>query len=200
MGLPPVPPYKEPRTSPHRTGRGRTDQLGVGDAPGDLVEGGRGDRSLLRSRYNDDERVTSPGPGTDRAAASALVLAVAGSVATLGTALLPWHQSGAVDRNGFELARAAGRLDLLETAAARAVVWAWFAVPALVAGVWLAATLRQLGWVVALAGTVGAVAILAATVVLAAPIPVEVGPVAALAAGAVTLVGAGVLAWSRRRT
>jgi hypothetical protein len=164
----------------------------VGDVPGDLVEGKRGDRAGLRSRYNDDETVTSPRTRAE-------IGALAGAVLTLGTALLPWHRSGQVQRNGFALARAVDRLDLLEGTASRLVLWAWFAVPALVAAAWLASSLRRPRLVAVLAGSVGVIAVVASVIVLAAPFPVLAGPWVGLVAGTATLVAAAWLGWQTRR-
>lgn len=51
--------------------------------------------------------------------------------AVLGGALLPWHRSGRVHRNGFALARAADDLGLVSTTAFRILFVAAFLLPLL---------------------------------------------------------------------
>ena len=126
-------------------------------------------------------------------------MTVGASVIVLVSAFLPWHRSGLARRDSFELARLADELGVAASAPARAVLWAWFAVPALVAATWLAATVRRVGLIAVLGGTVAAVAVVAATVVLAAPGPPEPGPLVALGAGAVAAGGALRTCWPGRR-
>ena len=159
--------------------------------------------AVLRSRYNDDGSVTSPRPtgsgAPRRTVPPAVLVTVAATVAVLASGFLPWHRSGLARRDSFELARLADSLGVAETAPARMVLWAWFAVPALVGATWLAAALRRVGLVAVLGGTVAAVAVVAGVVVLAAPGPSEPGPWVALGAGAVAAGGALRTVWRGRR-
>ena len=112
----------------------------------------------------------------------------------LVSALLPWAASGQAQRNGFELAWVADDLGEIEGAGPRALLWTWFAIPALVAGAWLGATFGRRLVVAALTGTVAILAVAAALVVLASPLDAELGPRAALVVGTATAAGAARLA------
>jgi hypothetical protein len=56
---------------------------------------------------------------------------VVASAAVLGGALLPWHRSGRVHRNGFALARAADDLGLVSSTAYRVLFVAAYLLPLL---------------------------------------------------------------------
>ena len=98
-------------------------------------------------------------------------------------ALLPWHTSGQVERDAFELARAADALGLV-SGAARRLLFVCLAVLPLLAALALAAAVagraRLVGVMASLAGAVGlaSVAVAARATDITDPGP----PVAALAA------------------
>jgi hypothetical protein len=123
-----------------------------------------------------------------------MLVAVAGTLAVLASALAPWSRSGSVGRNAFELAQAADDLGEIDSGVARAALLAWFAIPMLVAGVWLAATFVRPLLVAGLAGTVAAMGVVAGIAVLVSPLRTGPGPWLALPAGAVTLGAAARLA------
>jgi hypothetical protein len=164
---------------------------------------------LLRECYNGDDPVTSganriqgmlrgpDGRGMSRQVAT--VAAVAASVAVLAAALLPWHRSGSVDRNAFSLARAARDIGAVDGTVPRGLLTASFAMPALVAGAWLAATFRRHRLLAMLGGTVGAIGLAGAIAILASPIRPGSGVWAALAAGTAGIAAALVLVLLPRR-
>jgi hypothetical protein len=127
------------------------------------------------------------------------VVTIAGAVVVLVSAFLPWHLSGEAHRNSFDLARVADTLGEVDRPFERAALWAWYAVPVLVAAAWLAATFRRPVLVATLGGTVGLLAVLASMVMVLSPLPMEAGPRLALPAGIVTVAGAIVLARPDRR-
>jgi hypothetical protein len=131
-----------------------------------------------------------------------MLVAVGGALVVLASALAPWSRSGSVSRNAFELAQAADDLGEVDGGLARLALFAWFAVPALVACVWLAATFVRPVLVAALAGTVAVMSLVAAGTVLASPLRPGWGPWLAIPAGAVTLLAAAGIALNlgNRRT
>lgn len=122
------------------------------------------------------------------------VACVATSGAVVLGAILPWHRSGGVRRNGFALARVADDLGLLTSGGLRVLFVAVFLVP-LLAALTLAGTV--LGWsrAVGLAAICTGALAVAATMVtqsaigLSQPGPVVTGlaGVAALGCGALTM-------------
>ena len=127
---------------------------------------------------------------------AARAVTVAGALAVVTAGFLPWSRSGEAQRNSFELARSAERLDVLTGAAHQAAV-AWYLVPALVALLWITATLRWDRAAAGLGAVVGALALAAAALVLRSPLKVEPAVPIAGGAGAVALAGALALGASR---
>lgn len=128
-----------------------------------------------------------------------MLLSVAGAVAVLGSAMATWSRSGSVGRNAFELARVADELGEVRSGVARLALLAWFAIPMLVAGVWLAATFVRPYVVVGLAGTVACMGVLAGVVAIVSPLRTGPGPWLAIPAGAATLLMVGRLATEQRQ-
>jgi hypothetical protein len=116
--------------------------------------------------------------------------------ATIGVAVgafLPWGFSGKADRSGFELARTAERLDLVDTPILRLMVNAVAVLPLLAAAAWTAAALGWSRWVATLAGVTGAMALAATVVVWKTPLRPAVGLWVVAGAGGVGVLSAGVL-------
>jgi len=128
-----------------------------------------------------------------------MLLSVGGAIAVLGSAMATWSRSGSVGRNAFELARVADDLGEVRSGFARAALLAWYAIPMLVAGAWLAATFVRPYLVVGLAGTVACMGVLAGAAALASPLRTGAGPWLAIPAGIVTLLMAGRLATEQRQ-
>jgi hypothetical protein len=128
-----------------------------------------------------------------------MVLAVAGAIAVLLSALATWSRSGSVARNAFELADAADDLGEVRSSVARVALLVWFAIPMLVAAAWLAATFVRPYLVAAFAGTVAVMAVLAGAAVLVSPLRTGAGPWLAIPAGAVTLLMVGRILTEQRQ-
>jgi hypothetical protein len=109
-------------------------------------------------------------------------------------AFLPWGYSGKAGRSGFELARTADRLGLVDTPLLRAMVSAVAVLPFLAAAAWTAAALGRFRWVATLAGVTGAMALAAAVVVWRTPLRPAVGLGVVAVAGGVGVLSAGALA------
>ena len=127
-----------------------------------------------------------------------MVLAVAGAIAVLLSALVPWSRSGAVSRNAFELAQVADDLGEVDGGLARLALFAWFAVPVLVASAWLAATFVRPLLVAAFTGTVALMGLVAGAVVLGSALRTGPGPWLVVPVGAVTLLMVARLVTERR--
>jgi hypothetical protein len=116
-------------------------------------------------------------------ARTATIVAVGASLAVVALSLLPWGRSGRVGRSSYRLVNAAERLDVLE-GTQRDLARLWYLIPALAAGVWLAALLgrRRLAGTLALA--VGVLALTAAVITIRSPLEVQpAAPLAGLAGG-----------------
>ncbi len=114
---------------------------------------------------------------------AATVVAVAASVAVGALSLLPWGRSGRVGRSSYRLVTAAERLDVLE-GTQRDLARLWYLLPALVAGVWLAAFLGRSRLVGTLALAVGVLALTAAIITIRSPLAVQpAAPLAGVAGG-----------------
>lgn len=129
-----------------------------------------------------------------------VTVTVAGALAVVVAAFLPWSASGETTRSSFELLQAADRLDLLSGGPRRVGLTAWYLLPVLVAVVWLTATLDR-PVATAVAGTaVAAVALAGAGVVLNSPLKAEAGVPMAVVAAAAALAGAALIVWERKGT
>ena len=126
------------------------------------------------------------------------IATVAGSLAALVGAFLPWLRTGEARRSAFGLARSADALGFIDTPLRRTLVILWYLVPLATAAVWTAAALKQPGFVVATGMLVGSLSVAAAWVYLSLARPGEPGPVVALTAGLVTVASSGWLAWSAK--
>jgi hypothetical protein len=116
----------------------------------------------------------------------AACVVVAGAV--VGGAALPWHRSGTVRRNGFELARVADSLGLVSSGALRVLFVAVFLLPLLAALTLAAAAAgwhRAMGVAVGSAGVLGLAATMVAlnAIGLGQPGPVVTGLAGAAAVG-----------------
>lgn len=131
-----------------------------------------------------------------RGALAPTIATVAGSIAALAGALLPWLRTGQARRSAFALARSADALGFVDTPLRRTLVILWYLVPFATAVVWTAAVLKQPVLVVAAGAMVGSLSIAAAWIYLTLADPGEPGPAVALTAGLVTVASAGWLAWS----
>lgn len=129
----------------------------------------------------------------------ALVAAVGGAVGAVVASFLPWLRSGSVVRSGFALARDAWGAGLADVDLGKALVVAWFLSPVTAAGAWTAAALGRFEAAGFLAIATGAVVIIAAISVLASRSGGEVGPYAAVFAGAVACAGGFRLMFGGRR-
>jgi len=122
-----------------------------------------------------------------RSRSAALVVAAGASAAVVAASLLPWVRSGEVDRSGFALAGAARRAGLSDIRLVRAVIDAWFVLPALAAAAWTAATMRREKTAAVFSILTGAVGIGNGIAVLASHVETRAGPPASIAAGAVAM-------------
>lgn len=120
----------------------------------------------------------------------ALVLTVAGAVACAGSVALPWVRSGRVVRSGYAMARVLDTLGFADEGVARIAVIAVAVLPALAALTWIAGSLHRPRIVATLGAATAVVAGIGGVVVLRSPVGVGIGPVAGVAAGAMTLAGA----------
>jgi hypothetical protein len=104
----------------------------------------------------------------------------------LDAAVLPWHRSGSVERDAFELARVAERLDLVDSLGRRVLFVAVYVMPLLVSVALLAALDRRRRTTGVATAAAGMVSIVGACVVLSfggnAPVGVDVGLVLGLLA------------------
>jgi hypothetical protein len=115
-------------------------------------------------------------------------LAVVAAVAVAGSALLPWHRSGRVTRDGFALARVADGLGLVTGAPRRALFVGVFLLPLLAALAFGAAVAGRRQWTGALVVAAGVVGLGSAFVVFRALRFGESGPVFAVVAGLAAVV------------
>ncbi len=124
---------------------------------------------------------------------------VLAAAAAAATAFGPWVRTGRVVRSGFELARSAERLDVVDGGAAPLLLAVWFCVPLLAAVSFTAAAFGR--WhVSALAATLTATAVLGVTVlVLRTPLATEWGVTAGLGAAGICLATLAVDAVLRRQ-
>ena len=116
-----------------------------------------------------------------------VAVGVVANAALVGGAALPWHHSGARQRNAFALARVADDLGLVDTGPRRALLVAVYLLPLLAAFTLLAATLdrrRVTGLFTAFAGVVG---LTSAAVDLNLSGSRLVGPAVTIAAGLVAM-------------
>lgn len=107
--------------------------------------------------------------------------------------LLPWHQSGAVERSGVAIVRSAERLGFVPDGPAAWTVATWRTLPILAAAAVFAEVLGHVRAAAVLATVGGVVAVAVGGVLLAAPGVRPVGPGLSVVAGAVAT-GAGVVA------
>jgi hypothetical protein len=128
----------------------------------------------------------------------AVIVTVAAALVVVMAAFLPWGRSGEADRSSFELVQAADRLGVL-TGRTRHLAVAWYLLPALVALLWIAATLRRPVAVAALGLAAGGLAVAGAAVVLASPLKIGPGVPIAGAAGVAAVAGALLHAADRER-
>jgi hypothetical protein len=112
---------------------------------------------------------------------------VVAAVAVAGSALLPWHRSGRVTRDGFALARVADGLGLVTGGPRRALFVGVFLLPLLAALAFGAAVAGRHRWVASLVAVAGVVGLGSALVVFRALRFGESGPVFAMVAGSVAV-------------
>jgi hypothetical protein len=121
-------------------------------------------------------RTIRPRSAPDLWTAAAVLVA---SLLVIDAALLPWHRSGSVERNAFELARVAERLDLVDSLGRRVLFVAVYVMPLLVSVALLAALDRRRRTTGIAVLAAGMVSLVGAAVVLSfggnAPVGVDVG-------------------------
>jgi hypothetical protein len=115
-------------------------------------------------------------------------LATAGGLIVVVASFLPWLRTGTVNRSSYAVVRSAELLDLVSGPVAVGLKL-WYLVPALAAGVWLAAVVHRRALVVGLGSALGLVALVVAGVVIWAPLRTGGGPVICLGGVAVLAVG-----------
>ncbi len=125
------------------------------------------------------------------------VLATAGAVLVVVASFLVWLQTGAVGRSSYAVVRSAELLGVVQGAPAM-VLKIWYLVPALAAGVWLAAITDHRRLVVALGALLAAIAFGVSAAVLHAPVRTGPGPLVALAGVAVLVAGLALTLFDRR--
>jgi hypothetical protein len=116
-------------------------------------------------------------------------------VTTIGIAgvavatFLPWVRSGEVERNSYEVARSAERLDLVDGFLQRALVVSWYLVP-LACALVLLALARDAQRVAASVGLAVALLVsMVATLLAASTLDTAAGPIAALVAAVASVAG-----------
>lgn len=121
--------------------------------------------------------------------------AVALTVATALTPLLPWATTGNRTRDGFHLARTARTLGLAESTPLRLLLLGAFALPAIAGLAWVAAAIgrRRLTAIAALAAA--AIAITGSVVAFRSDLQLEIGPTAAIVTATLAVVAAAAVAW-----
>jgi hypothetical protein len=125
-------------------------------------------------------------------------VATAGAVAVALTSFLPWATSGRASRSSYELVASAERLEVLDGVAAAAAPL-WYLVPLAAACAFLAAVLGRTVLAAGVAAATGVAAIVLGAAVNSSPLGADVGCAAATLAGAVSVAGAAVAVWQRRR-
>jgi hypothetical protein len=127
------------------------------------------------------------------------IVAIAGAAVVVAGAFLPWIRSGATTRNSFAMLQIADDLGVINGWPRRAVLVAWFVMPA-ACGALLLVSLGRRRWpVAALAGAIAAVAFVLWLAALISPLSLAYG--ASVNEGGVTLLVAGALmsGWPRRK-
>jgi hypothetical protein len=142
------------------------------------------------------DQLAAPGP---RTVTAGTVVAVAGTVLIAATAFLPWGRSGQALRNSFELVAVAGRLELLDGAAAGGAR-VWFLVPVLAGLVWLAAAVGRPLLTAALSATAGSMCLAGVLLLERSPLGREPGAALAAAAAVLALCGSVLLLREWRRS
>ena len=115
-----------------------------------------------------------------------LVLTVAATVSVLAATMLPWLRSGSVVRNAYALARSAAILGVIDGWPRRLCLALLYALPLLVAATWTAGALRRRATTALLGGIVGATSI-AAGAIVTERVTADLGPILAIATGAVAV-------------
>ena len=136
---------------------------------------------------------TEMAPGASPAVVARLraagpAVTTAGVVVVAIAAFLPWVSTGTTWRSSFGLVRG---LQLIGYADG-GIAWLlriWYFVPALAAGVWLAAFLRARRVLVALASSLVVITVAVASAVVLAPVRIGLGPWLALAGALAAAVG-----------
>lgn len=123
--------------------------------------------------------------------------AVVAGLCVVVASFLPWARTGEVRRSGFGLARAASAAGIAEGWPLRLLIAAWFLMPALVAGAWVAGAFHRGRLVGGLVVTAGLVGIVTGAGVIASPAEAEFGPAVSIAAGIAAVAGGGRLAGRR---
>lgn len=109
------------------------------------------------------------------------------AVAAAGAAFGPWVRTGRVTRSGFELARSAERLDVVDGTLAPLLLAIWFCVPLLAAVSFTAAAFRHRRMASVSAAVAALFVLKVAVVVMRSPLETEWGVNLGVVAGALCL-------------